>query len=142
MGESNSLASLLVLLFRSIISRKGICCFDNVHASDTSLQREWEYALGLQICEQYSCMIWLPPLVVLLKQIRMGEEVFRELLIAMRFILHKLQDPEFALKMASGEESDKIQVILAKSNNVHFSYSLTVTNQIIEPFVYFSKRPL
>nr|XP_011470044.1 PREDICTED: uncharacterized protein At3g06530 isoform X2 [Fragaria vesca subsp. vesca] len=114
MGESNSLASLLVLLFRSIISRKGISCFDNVHASDTSLQREWEYALGLQICEQYSCMIWLPPLVVLLKQIRMGEEVFRELLIAMRFILHKLQDPEFALKMASGEDSDKIQATLGE----------------------------
>ncbi|XP_050386752.1 uncharacterized protein At3g06530 isoform X2 [Argentina anserina] len=117
MGESNSLASLLVLLFRSLISRKGLSCFDNVHASDsltTSLQREWEYSLGLQICEQYSCIIWLPPLVVLLKQIGSGQDVFRELLIAMRFILHKLQDPEFALKMASGEESDKIQATLGE----------------------------
>lgn len=116
LGESNSLASLLVLLFRSLISRKGLSCFDNVHASDsstTSLQGEWEYALGFQICEQYSCMIWLPPLVMLLKQIGTGiqcQELFREMLIAMRFTLHKLQDPEFALKLASGEESDKIQV--------------------------------
>lgn len=120
LGESNSLASLLVLLFRSLISRKGLSCFDNVHASDsstTSLQGEWEYALGLQICEQYSCMIWLPPLVMLLKQIGTGiqcQELFREMLIAMRFTLHKLQDPEFALKLASGEESDKIQVDLHK----------------------------
>ncbi|KAK9913977.1 hypothetical protein M0R45_037776 [Rubus argutus] len=118
LGESNSLASLLVLLFRSLISRKGLSCFDNVHASDsstTSLHREWEYALGLQICEQYSCMIWLPPLVMLLKQIRSGiqcQELFSEMLIAMRFTLHKLQDPEFALKLASGEESDKIQATL------------------------------
>ena len=113
MGESNSLASLLVLLFRSQISRKGLSFFDNVHALDsyaTSLQREWEYALGLQICEQYSCMIWLPPLVALLKQIGAGQDIYRELFIAMRFILHKLQDPEFALKMASGEGSEKIQV--------------------------------
>ncbi|KAM5557014.1 uncharacterized protein ABKV19_024415 [Rosa sericea] len=117
LGESNSLASLLVLLFRSLISRKGSSWFDNVHASDsstTSLQREWEYALALQICEQYSCMIWLPPLVMLLKQMETGQEVFRELLIAMRFTLHKLQDPEFALKMASGEESDKIQATLGE----------------------------
>lgn len=118
LGESNSLASLLVLLFRSLVSRKGLSCFDNMHASDSStasLQRQWEYALGIHICEQYSCMMWLPSLVMMLKQIGTGiqsQELFIELLIAMRFTLHKLQDPEFAFKLVSGEDSEKVQVLI------------------------------
>ncbi|ONI24972.1 hypothetical protein PRUPE_2G273000 [Prunus persica] len=118
LGESNSLASLLVLLFRSLVSRKGLSCFDNMHASDSStasLQRQWEYALGIHVCEQYSCMIWLPSLVMMLKQIGTGiqsQELFIELLIAMRFTLHKLQDPEFAFKLVSGEDSEKVQATL------------------------------
>ncbi|XP_068328989.1 uncharacterized protein At3g06530-like [Pyrus communis] len=118
LGEANSLASLLVLLFRSLVTRKGLFCFESMHTSDSStasLQREWEYSLGLQICEQYSCMIWLPPLVLMLKQIGAGiqsQELFIELLIAMRFTLNKLQDPEFAFKLASREDAEKIQATL------------------------------
>ncbi|CAN6705484.1 unnamed protein product [Malus baccata var. baccata] len=118
LGEANSLASLLALLFRSLVTRKGLFYFESTHTSDSStasLQREWEYSLGLQICEQYSCMIWLPPLVLMLKQIGAGiqsQELFIELLIAMRFTLNKLQDPEFAFKLASREDSEKIQATL------------------------------
>ncbi|XP_048446393.1 LOW QUALITY PROTEIN: uncharacterized protein At3g06530-like [Pyrus x bretschneideri] len=118
LGEANSLASLLVLLFHSLVTQKGLSCFESTHTSDSStasLQREWEYSLGLQICEQYSCMIWLPALVLMLKQIGAGiqsQELFIELLIAMRFTLNKLQDPEFAFKLASGEDPEKIQATL------------------------------
>lgn len=66
----------------------------------------------MQICEQYSCMIWFPSLVMLLQQIEMGDqkEVSMELLFATKFILHKLQDPEIVFKLDSGEDSDIIQV--------------------------------
>lgn len=69
---------------------------------------------AIKVCEQYSCMIWLPALVTLLQQIGMGDqclEQFVELLIAMQFILHKLQDTELVFKLESGEDSDDIQVL-------------------------------
>lgn len=117
LGEHNSLASLLVLLFRSLVSRKGLSCFDDIHTSDgvtASVQREWEYAFAVQICEQYSCMIWLPSLVRLLQLIGTGnacQEMFIELLFAVEFILNKLQDAEFTFKLESNEDSDSIQVL-------------------------------
>lgn len=116
LGEHSSLASLIVLLFRSLVSRKGLSCLKILCNSDsfTSLMhREWEYVFAVQICEQYSCLIWLPALVMLLQQIRKGnlcQELFMELLLALQFTLHKMQDPEFAFKLESGEDSDDIQV--------------------------------
>lgn len=115
LGEHSSLASLIVLLFRSLVSRKGLSCLKILCNSDsfTSLMhREWEYVFAVQICEQYSCLIWLPALVMLLQQIRKGnlcQELFMELLLALQFTLHKMQDPEFAFKLESGEDSDDIQ---------------------------------
>nr|XP_023877249.1 uncharacterized protein At3g06530 [Quercus suber] len=115
LGECSSLPSLLVLLFRSLVSRKGLPCVKTLQNPDsfTSLMhREWEYVFAVQICEQYSCQIWLPALVMLLQQIGKGnlcQELFMELLFAMQFTLHKMQDPEFAFKLESGECSDDIQ---------------------------------
>ncbi|XP_075648528.1 uncharacterized protein At3g06530 isoform X3 [Castanea sativa] len=115
LGECSSLPSLLVLLFRSLVSRKGLPCVKTLQNPDsfTSLMhREWEYVFAVQICEQYSCQIWLPALVMLLQQIGKGnlcQELFMELLFAMQFTLHKMQDPEFAFKLESGERSDDIQ---------------------------------
>ncbi|KAJ6933909.1 hypothetical protein NC651_009090 [Populus alba x Populus x berolinensis] len=40
------------------------------------------------------------------------QEMFMELLFATEFILHKLEDPEFSLKLDSSEDSDKIQETL------------------------------
>lgn len=110
LGEQCSLASLVVLLFRSLVSRKGLCDSDSF---TSSMHREWEYVFAVQICEQYSCLIWLPALVMLLQRIRKGnlcQELFMELLLALQFTLHKMQDPEFAFKLQSGEDSDGIQV--------------------------------
>ncbi|PON51074.1 U3 small nucleolar RNA-associated protein [Parasponia andersonii] len=118
LGESNSLASLLVLLFRSLVSRKGSLFFDNKSGADISIsstKREWEYAFAVQICEQYSCLIWLPSLVMLLRQVGMGslrQELFLELLFVIQFTQHKLQDPEFTLKLESEEDMENIQVLL------------------------------
>jgi U3 small nucleolar RNA-associated protein 10 len=116
LGECNSLAPLLVLLFRSLVSRKGLTCLSTLNNSESFMSlmhREWEYVFAVQICEQYSCQIWLPALVMLLQQIGRGnlcQELFIELLFAMQFTLHKMQDPEFAFKLKSGEDSDDIQV--------------------------------
>eukprot|EP00257_Ricinus_communis_P020965 XP_015580336.1 uncharacterized protein At3g06530 [Ricinus communis] len=118
LGERNSLASLIVLLLRSLISRKGSSYLDDTQILDSlmsSVKREWEYAFAVQICEQYSCMIWLPSAVLLLQLIGNGHvcrELFMELLFALDFILHKLQDPELTFKLESGESSDSIQAAL------------------------------
>ncbi|KAB1204141.1 hypothetical protein CJ030_MR8G004038 [Morella rubra] len=115
LGESSSLASLLVLLFRSLVSRKGLSCLDNLcdlESFTSVMHREWEYVFAVQICEQYSCLIWLPALVLLLQQMgknNLCQDLCMELLLALQFILLKMQDPEFALKLESGEDSDGIQ---------------------------------
>ncbi|XP_020540628.2 uncharacterized protein At3g06530 isoform X2 [Jatropha curcas] len=116
LGERNSLASLLVLLFRSI-SRKGPF-FDDAHTSHgltSFIKREWEYSFSVQICDQYSCMIWLPSIVMLLQIIGIDDlcqEVFIVLLLTMEFILHKLKEPEFTFRLESSEDSDSIQTTL------------------------------
>ncbi|GFY84406.1 ARM repeat superfamily protein [Actinidia rufa] len=116
LGENGSLGSLLVLLFRSLVSRKRLYYPDgSLHSWDllTSLTRtEWEFVFAMQICRQYSCMIWLPSLVKLLQQIEMGNwsaELFMELVVAMQFVSDKLDDPEIVFKLDSGEELDNIQ---------------------------------
>ncbi|KAH9647911.1 hypothetical protein KPL70_025376 [Citrus sinensis] len=115
LGECDSLASLFVFLFRSLVSRKGLSYLNNTHASESFAsfaQREWEYAFALQICEQYSCSIWLPSLVMMLQKVGIGnlcQEMLMELLCAMELILHKMHDPEFAFKLGSEEDSDNIQ---------------------------------
>lgn len=115
LGERSSLGSLLVLLFHSLVSRKISSSLDDGSVTLSgfkSVTQEWEYILAVQICEQYSCMIWFPSLVMLLQRIEMVnqcQELFMELLSAMEFILHKLQDPEIAFKLESGEDSDNIQ---------------------------------
>ncbi|CAL5366770.1 unnamed protein product [Camellia sinensis] len=116
LGESGSLGSLLVLLFHSLVSRKRLSCPDSSLPSWDHLTSltctEWEFVFAKQILDQYSCTIWLPSLVMLLQQIDIGtwgEELFMELLVAMQFISDKLQDPEIAFKLDSGEESDNIQ---------------------------------
>ncbi|KAH7537802.1 hypothetical protein FEM48_Zijuj03G0131900 [Ziziphus jujuba var. spinosa] len=115
LGETESLAALLVHLFRSLVSRKKSSCFDNKLAADssiTSMKTEWEYAFAVRLCEQYSCTIWLPCLVMVLHRIEMeciSLEALMELLFAIQFMLQKLQDPEFAFKLESGKDSENIQ---------------------------------
>nr|GEW70692.1 hypothetical protein [Tanacetum cinerariifolium] len=107
LGESSSLASLLVLLFRSLASNQ-----DTSEKLSTNVRSQWQYKFALRICEQYSCMVWLPSLVVMLQKIEMGawdSQLVLQLLVAMQFISDKLQDPEIAFKLKSGEDVSSFQ---------------------------------
>jgi len=105
---------LLILLFRSLISKKASCFLNAETADDlTFYTREWEYRFAVQICEQFTSKIWLPSLVMLLQQ-RVNRDVdqtqFLEMFIVMQFSLQKLQDPEFVFKLESREDAVVIQV--------------------------------
>lgn len=116
LGESGSLASLLLILFRSLVSKENFSLVDNRQSLDklpTSIRTQWEYVFAMQICEHYSCMIWLPSLVMVLQKIEMGswkKELFMELLVAVQFISDKLEDPEISFKLKFVDDPDNIQV--------------------------------
>ncbi|XP_077219422.1 ARM repeat superfamily protein isoform X2 [Tasmannia lanceolata] len=119
LGEKCSLGSLLVLLFRSLVLRTSRLSSDgNMYASaslGSGTHREWEYRFAVQVCEQYSCTIWLPSLVMLLQEIGIGnqrQEQIAELLVAMQFTLQKLIDTELVFKLDSPQDVDDLQRIL------------------------------
>ncbi|KAJ0041965.1 hypothetical protein Pint_17974 [Pistacia integerrima] len=89
LGECDSSASLLVLLFRSLVSRKGSSCLGDAHSSDNFTSSHKERSGNLEV-------------------------VFMELLLAIQFVLHKMQDPEFAFKRELTEDSDSIQAAKAE----------------------------
>ncbi|KAJ0234156.1 Uncharacterized protein HA466_0276910 [Hirschfeldia incana] len=105
-GEQNGLPSLLVLLFKSLISRKDSACLGNVQDSDSfisDIKREWEYAFAVEICEQYTSSTWLSSLVMLLQTISKdssSNECFFQMRLVLEFIFQKLQDPEFAFAVS------------------------------------------
>ncbi|KAK1419459.1 hypothetical protein QVD17_28628 [Tagetes erecta] len=105
LGEGSSLSSLLGLLFRSIASKQ-----DNTseHVS-TIVRTRWEYIFALQVSGQYSCMVWLPSLVLMLQKIETAAWDPQLALVAMQFISDKLQDPEIAFKLKTGEDLNSIQ---------------------------------
>lgn len=117
LGESFSLASLLLILFRSLVMRENIFLTDNRQSLDgltTRIRTQWEYAFALQICDHYSCIIWLPSLVMALQKIETGtwrKELFLELLVAVQFTSDKLEDPEISFKLKFVDNADDIQVI-------------------------------
>lgn len=121
LGESSSMGPLLVLLFRSLVSKER---FSSLHQErdisdfiSSIIQTEWEYNFAEQICEQYTCMIWLPSLVSLLEQLQGGSPDIKHymiLLFALKFVLGKLQDPEVVFKLQSREDMDTIQGVLSE----------------------------
>ncbi|MED6160063.1 hypothetical protein PIB30_047925 [Stylosanthes scabra] len=118
LGEGKSLASLLKLVFHSLVSRKAAQFLDSETPDAlTSYSGEWEYKFAAQICEQYTSLTWLPSLVFLLQQkeySNIDQGVFLELFIAMQFTLQKLQDPEFVFTLESGENTVVIQRALSE----------------------------
>uniref|UniRef100_A0A7N0TKI1 BP28 C-terminal domain-containing protein n=2 Tax=Kalanchoe fedtschenkoi TaxID=63787 RepID=A0A7N0TKI1_KALFE len=114
LGESDSLASLLVLLFHSLIVRKGSQSGDNLVSEALE---EWEYNFAIQVYDQYSCSVWLPSLAILIKKIGNGGEdqnVVMQWVLAIKFCLKKLQDPEISFKLERGADADDIQRILGE----------------------------
>ncbi|XP_059305011.1 uncharacterized protein At3g06530 isoform X3 [Lycium ferocissimum] len=117
LGESVSLGSLLYLLFCSLVARN---CSSLCDRSDPSfsysislINTQWEYLFAVDLLEKYSCTVWLPSILMLLQRIVVSDSdatLFMELLVAMYFISNKLQNPEIAFKLDSGEDSDNIQL--------------------------------
>ncbi|XP_010536553.1 PREDICTED: uncharacterized protein At3g06530 [Tarenaya hassleriana] len=111
-GEQKGLPSLLVLLFRSLVSRQDSSWFDDARTSESFTplaMREWEYAFAVKICEKYSSITWLSSLVVLLENINKHNpsgEFVSELLLVLEFVFQKLQDPEFAFLVAHEPRND------------------------------------
>nr|GMD68865.1 uncharacterized protein At3g06530 isoform X1 [Ipomoea batatas] len=125
LGENTSLGSLFFLLFRSVISRKSLSCTSDANPSlgyiTSTISMEWEYAFAVLLSEQYPCTVWLPSIAILLQKIGIdckSEELFMVLVVAEHFVSNKLQDPEIAFMLDSGDGSESIQptigVILEK----------------------------
>lgn len=121
LGEAGSLGSLLFLLFRSIISRKSLYSLDADELSLRSMTiliiKQWEYGFALQLCQQYSCTVWLPSINLTLQKIRssdLNEETFMETLVAIQFVAEKLRDPEMSYRLDTGEDVDKIQNVFGQ----------------------------
>lgn len=63
-------------------------------------------------------MVWLPSLVTMLQKIEMGTstpQLIVELSVALQFVNEKLQAPELAFKLKSGEDVNSIQVRIPAS---------------------------
>ncbi|KAL3521384.1 hypothetical protein ACH5RR_019533 [Cinchona calisaya] len=119
LGESRSFGSFLFLLFHSLVSREGLLCFDDgeptMDALTSIINTRWQYLFARQLSAQYSCMIWLSSLVSLLQRIGMGpwdEKHYMQLIVAVQFVLEKLQDPEIFFMLDSGEDIYSIQITL------------------------------
>ncbi|KAK9148462.1 hypothetical protein Scep_007219 [Stephania cephalantha] len=116
LGEQRSLSSFLFLLIRSLVQRKRKSFSDanlsHLEILTSTFESEWEYIFAIQVYEQYSCMIWLPSLVMLLEKVEIGDRFSDqavELLIALQFVLHKLKNTELVFKLESNEGSDDTQ---------------------------------
>ncbi|CAJ1971386.1 unnamed protein product [Sphenostylis stenocarpa] len=137
LGERKSLPSLLILLFRSLISRKATCFLNVETADDLKLYTgEWEYKCAVQICEQFSSMICLPSLVMLLEQWRnrdVDQTLLLELFLVMQFSLQKLQDPEFVFMLESGED---VTVIQCDGNAIGVVYLYLFHDEMLFLFSY------
>ncbi|KAL6953442.1 hypothetical protein U1Q18_049731, partial [Sarracenia purpurea var. burkii] len=81
---------------------------------DSHSQREFEVLISAIVPCWLSKNSSIDTLVQLLQQIDIGTlsvEPFMQLLVAMKFISDKLQDPEIAFKLDSGEDSGDIQAL-------------------------------
>ncbi|CAA0830720.1 Uncharacterized protein SHERM_26110 [Striga hermonthica] len=121
LGEAQSLGSLLFLLFRSLTSRKNeLYLLVNEQSFDDLtfvVCKQWEYEFALLLCEQYSCKIWLPSLILALQKVEsdtLSGDTFIEILVAMQLVSDKLQDSDISYKLDSEEDLNGIQAMLGE----------------------------
>lgn len=117
LGGPGGLASLVFLLFQSLVARKALSEPDNdaFTSSETifMLKTEWEYVFSLSVSERHPCITWLSSLVILLQ--RIGREkvclkMIMELLFSAQFISQSLQSPELALSLKLKDNYNAVQV--------------------------------
>ncbi|KAL3650395.1 hypothetical protein CASFOL_006798 [Castilleja foliolosa] len=126
LGEAQSLGSLLSLLFRSLTSRKselGLLVneqsFDNL---TFVINKQWEYEFSVLLCEQYSCTIWLPSLILALRKIgndASSEDIFLQMVVAVRFVSDKIQDLELFDKLGVDKDLNEIQTMVGELVEQH-----------------------
>lgn len=112
LGEECSLGTVIYLLLHAMVKRLLlITCGDLLSNLMTSLD-SWEYTLALHLCEQYSCKVWFPSLVNLLKEVQLheGDKEFPVLFLALRFIMNMLQDTELVFELESQQAANFLQV--------------------------------
>ncbi|GER49927.1 ARM repeat superfamily protein [Striga asiatica] len=121
LGEAQSLGSLLFLLFHSMTSRKNELYLLVNEQSFEDLAfivcKQWEYEFALLLCEQYSCKIWLPSVILALQKVEsdtLSEDTFIQILVAMQLVSVKLQDPDITYKFDSEEDLNGIQAMLGE----------------------------
>ncbi|KAL6526925.1 hypothetical protein OROGR_016015 [Orobanche gracilis] len=119
LGEAQSLGPMLFLLFRSLTSRKNeLGLLVNNHSFDQItfvITKQWEYEFSVLLCNQYSCTIWLPSLILALQKILndpSSVDTCMQMLVTMQFVSDKLRDPKLSNKLELDE--DDIQAMVGE----------------------------
>ncbi|GJN26820.1 hypothetical protein PR202_gb14780 [Eleusine coracana subsp. coracana] len=104
LGTESSLSTVIMHLFHSLLERVS-------HPSLSAMSQEWECGLAISVTDQCSYTLWFPCLSKLLKEIRLHKRqgLPEMLLLAMRYILVKLEDTELNFELESKEAADFIQ---------------------------------
>lgn len=119
LGEKDSLGVLIYHLFCSLLSRIRKNLQGEASALGTRISSEflseWEYIFAVQLSTQYSCEVWFPSLVKLLRETKMHskhEDLPSLLHMAVQLIQQKLEDAEFIFQLESGQDPSYLQVTL------------------------------
>ncbi|KAJ3680582.1 hypothetical protein LUZ60_016860 [Juncus effusus] len=124
LGEETSLGKIIYLLLNSLSKNL-------LEPSDASSE-SWEFKLALKLCSQYSCKIWFPSLVNLLKEVQSHEKEgqFGEIFLAVRFVLDMMRDTELTFEFESQQNSDYLQVTLgALMEQIVFLLQLVISKK-------------
>lgn len=112
LGEDCSLGTVIYLLLHAMVKRVVLTTRGEQLSNLTTSLDRWEYTLALQLCEQYSCKVWFPSLVNLLKEVQLheGDAQFPVLFLALRFTMDMLQDTELVFEFESQKAANFLQV--------------------------------
>ncbi|KAJ4759194.1 U3 small nucleolar RNA-associated protein 10 [Rhynchospora pubera] len=114
LGEDCSLGTVIYLLLHAMVKRILLSTHGKLLSNLMTSLDSWEYTLALQLCAQYSCKVWFPSLVKLLKEVQLHEvdEQFLVQFLALKFIMDMLQDTELLFELESKQAAGYLQVTL------------------------------
>ncbi|KAJ3706936.1 hypothetical protein LUZ61_010641 [Rhynchospora tenuis] len=114
LGEDCSLGTVIYLLLHAMVKRILLSTHGKLLSNLMTSLDSWEYTLALQLCQQYSCKVWFPSLVNLLKEVQLHEvdEQFQVQFLAIEFIMDMLQDTELVFELESQQAAGYLQVTL------------------------------
>uniref|UniRef100_A0ACD5UCQ6 Uncharacterized protein n=1 Tax=Avena sativa TaxID=4498 RepID=A0ACD5UCQ6_AVESA len=113
LGEENSLSTVIMHLFCALVERcsHSLSKHQKSHGvlSLSAMSLEWEYDLAVNVTGQYSYKLWFPSLCKLLQEIRVHHKQRLLPMLAMQFILVKVQDTELSFELEAEEAANSIQ---------------------------------